>query len=408
MKKSKQLRVLYAVGPEDVIEAYKHWKHGEESPLQVSIPYSSQFYDICQTLNIKAYVIAQSGIKEFVKEDRFVIQRLPILVNEASSICYHIHHIWNGLYLLACAIKFRANVCIASSGTTHWFMWCLFSWIGIKVIPSVHCVLWRHFGHQTLGEKLTLKLGASLFRSDCTATLAVSNQITKQIAELTQNNYQPVHEFIPTYSRQDFASVASPNKQAPLFRVLFAGRIERDKGVFDLLEIAQRFQREDLQSIVFDICGEGSALNELRQQVSLNGLDAFYQCHGHCTKPKMQSILNDSHVVIVPTQTKFVEGFNRVVAESILAGRPVVTSAVCPAIDYVRSAVVEVPPNDVAAYGNALINLYKNHDLYEQKRLACIKLQEQFYDVDRSWGAKLKSILLDIQLDIQQATNATT
>jgi glycosyltransferase involved in cell wall biosynthesis len=282
-------------------------------------------------------------------------------------------------------------------------MWRLFSFIGIKVIPSVHCVLWRHFDSQTLGEKLTLKLGASLFSSDCTATLAVSNQIAKQIAELTQYHHQPVHEFLPTYSHQDFASIQNPNPNTPLFRVLFAGRIERDKGVFDLLEIAKRFQCEGLHNIVFDICGDGSALTELLQEVTSSRLEATYQCHGHCTKPKMYSILNDSHVVIVPTQTKFVEGFNRVVAESILAGRPVITSAVCPAISYVREAVVEVAPNDITAYGNAIIHLYQNHELYEQKRLACVKLQEQFYDVNRSWGAKLKSVLLDIQ-----ATNATT
>lgn len=404
MKKiSKQSRVLYAVGPEDVIEAYNHWKHGKESPLQVSIPYSSQFYEVCQSLNIKGYVIAQSAVKKVVQDNRFTIKHLPILVNRASGIFYHIHHIWNGLYLLACAVKFRASVCIASSGTTHWFMWRLFTLIGIKVIPSVHCVLWRHFDSQSLGEKLTLKLSTSLFSSDCTATLAVSNQITKQIAELTQNHYQPVHEFIPTYCRQDFADIRKPNLNTSLFRVLFAGRIERDKGVFDLLDIAKRFQHEGLRNIVFDICGDGSAFDELCQEVTHYRLEANYQCHGHCSKPKMRSILSDSHVVIVPTQTKFVEGFNRVVAESVLAGRPVVTSAVCPAISYVRSAAIEVPPNDVTAYGDALINLYKNQSLYEQKHLACLKLQEQFYDVNRSWGAFLKSILIEIQ-----AINAVT
>jgi glycogen synthase len=397
-KNSEQLRVLYAVGPENVIEAYQHWKHGEQSPLQVSIPYSSQFYEVCQSLNIQGYVIAQSAIKQVVKDDRFIIKRLPILVNRASSIFYHIHNIWSGLYLLLCAVKFKANVCIASSGITHWFMWRLFSLFGIKVIPSVHCVLWRHFDHQTLGEKLTLKLAASLFSSDCTATLAVSNQIAKQIAELTHSHNQPVHEFIPTYCRQDFDSVKAPNLNASLFRVLFAGRIEHDKGVFDLLEIAKRFQREGLHHIVFDICGDGAAFSELWQEVAYHSLEATFQCHGHCIKPKMRSILSDSHVVIVPTQTKFVEGFNRVVAESVLAGRPVVTSAVCPAISYVRSAVIEVPPNDINAYGDALIDLYSNRLLYEQKRIACLKLQEQFYDADRSWGAKLKSVLVDMQV----------
>jgi glycogen synthase len=396
---SKQLRVLYVVGPEDVIAAYNSWKHGQQSPLQVSIPYSSQFYDVCKNINIKGYVIAQSAVKQIAEDEMFTIKRLPTLLNHANGVFYHIRHIWNGLYLLTFAIMYRADVCIASSGTTHWFMWRLFCLLGIKVVPSVHCVLWRSYGNQTRGEKLTLKLSAGLFASDCTAILAVSNQITKQISQLTQAKHQPVYEFTPSYCRNDFTCIQNPNRTAPLFRVLFAGRVEEDKGVFDLLEIAKRFRREGLLNIVFDICGEGSVLSQLRQQVHSCGLEANYQCHGHCDKTQMQTIMGCAHAVIVPTQAKFVEGFNRVVAESVLAGRPVVTSAVCPAISYVSSAVIEVPPNDVTAYGDALLDLYQNQELYEQKRLACLELQEQFYDVNKSWGAALKSILLDIQKD---------
>jgi glycosyltransferase involved in cell wall biosynthesis len=49
------------------------------------------------------------------------------------------------------------------------------------------------------------------------------------------------------------------------------------------------------------------------------------------------------HVVLVPTRSSYSEGFNAVVAEAILSGRPVITSKLCPAIELVRDAVVEVP-----------------------------------------------------------------
>src|SRR6185437_9977736 len=48
--------------------------------------------------------------------------------------------------------------------------------------------------------------------------------------------------------------------------------------------------------------------------------------------------------------TDFIEGFNKVVAEGILAGKPVITSSVCPALEYVADGIVEVPPNDTQAY----------------------------------------------------------
>ena len=82
-----------------------------------------------------------------------------------------------------------------------------------------------------------------------------------------------------------------------------------------------------------------------------------------------------------------------VCAESILAARPVVTSAVCPALEYVKEAVIEVPPDDVSAYCRALLDLANNREIYERKVTACKPLQEQFYDVSNTWHAKLREIL---------------
>lgn len=115
---------------------------------------------------------------------------------------------------------------------------------------------------------------------------------------------------------------------------------------------------------------------------------------GHCSKLQMQKMFNQAHVVIVPTKTEFVEGLNRVVIEGVLSGRPVITSAVCPALSYVRDAVVEVPPDDVKAYGDALIKLCDDQKFYEQKQRNCLGLQQQFYDTSHSWGTALKSVLV--------------
>lgn len=84
-------------------------------------------------------------------------------------------------------------------------------------------------------------------------------------------------------------------------------------------------------------------------------------------------------------------------AEGILSGRPVVTSRVCPALSYVRDAVVEVPPDDIEGYGNALLRLCDDREFYEEKRRSCLRAQEQFYDISQSWGAALKSVLVKIQ-----------
>ncbi|HEX5242897.1 MAG TPA: glycosyltransferase family 4 protein, partial [Tepidisphaeraceae bacterium] len=222
--------------------------------------------------------------------------------------------------------------------------------------------------------------------------LSLSNDITDQLTELIGTIQKPMEPFLPSYRREAFAGLDSAPLPPP-FRVFFAGRIERNKGVFDLLEIARRFSHEGRSDIEFDLCGEGGALPELRQQTEEAGLQSRFRCHGHLDKPRMREMYSQAHIVIAPTTTDFIEGFNKVVAEGILAGKPVITSSVCPALEYVVDGVVKVPPNDVQAYGDAIIRLHEDRTLYESKRRGCMASQEQFYDAERGWGAALKRML---------------
>ncbi len=389
------LRILYAAGPGNVIGTYDYWVKGQDDPSQVSVTYSSQFYDVCQKLKAKAYVISSFGERSRWQNEQFILENRPNFLQNTSGILYHLGQVAYGLRLIISAIGFRANVAIIDTGSTHWFMLSVLSWLGIQVIPSLHCTLWRKYEPQRRIERQILQLSRRFFAKDCAAILAVSQNIKGQVAQITQGNPRPVVEFLPAYRSTEFANVTEPNLERSPFRVLFAGRIERNKGVFDLLAIAQRFAAQGRQDIIFEICGSGSALDDLRIAVAQADLRDTVICYGYCQKAEMRQRLSQSHVVIVPTRTEFVEGFNQVVAEGILAGRPVVTSSVCPALDYVQTAVVEVPPNDVKAYGDALLQLCDDRNFYEQKRRNCLSLQAQFYDPARSWNAALESILTE-------------
>jgi glycosyltransferase involved in cell wall biosynthesis len=392
----KQLRIVYTIGPEDVIEAYKSWKKGEAASSQVSMTFSGHFYEVCKALDAFGYVIAEASFKQIIRDDRFIIERRPVPFSQAKGIFYHLRQILRGLQLFVSAVRFGANVVIADSGTTYWFVLLPLTWIGIKVIPSLQCTLWRKYSNQTLGEKITLKLSQSFFRTACHTIHSVSHDISEQISQLTGGVHQPIHEFLPIYTRNDFTDIPPPSSfKAPL-RILFAGRVEYDKGAFDLLQIAKKLVESGNKDIVFDICGDGTALEPLRTSVQHEGVEKLFVFHGYCNKQQMREMFGKSHAVIVPTRTDFIEGFNRVVAESILSGRPVITSAVCPALSYVYSAVLEVPPNDIEAYVKAILQLYYDQNLYEQKRLACLKLQEQFYNINNSWAAALNKSLSTI------------
>ncbi|MCU0569967.1 MAG: glycosyltransferase family 4 protein [Oculatellaceae cyanobacterium Prado106] len=392
-------RILYAAGPGHIIGTYRHWKDQQDDPGQVALTYSGQFYDVCQALDAKGYAISSYPQPDQIRDGAFIIEHRPVPFADRAGALYHVGQIWYGLSLLLSAIWFRATVIVADSGSTHWFLFSLFRLFGIQVIPSLLCVLWPKYGSMTRGEQLALRWSRPFFSRHCAAILSMSQDIQEQVTKLTSAQHPPILKFLPVYRKNEFQAVPKPcwePAQTPsaCFRVFFAGRIERDKGVFDLLYMAQRLVQEEGLAFQFDLCGTGTALEELRQAVQQVGLEEHFFCHGHCQKSAMREMFGRSHVVIVPTRTTFVEGFNQVAAEGILSGRPVITSAVCPALAYVAEAVVEVPPDDVQAYGDALLRLYQDPSFYELKRQGCLEVQDQFYNLSNSWGAALKDVLL--------------
>jgi glycogen synthase len=401
---SKSLRLFHATGPGDVIGTYHYWVKGEDDPSQLAITYSSQFYDVCLEMDAQAYIMSLCGDKKFFQSDRFTIEHRPNPLHKASGLLYHIGQIWYGLRLIATAIAWKADVAIIADGVTHWFVLSILSSLRVQVVPSLHCALWRKYVPQRKSEKLLSRLNRNFFAKSCTAIMAISDDVAKQLANLTEGKTRPIVQFKPTYRRTEFAAVKQPDAEHSPFRVLFVGRIEANKGVFDLVEIAKRFAALGRKDITFDICGTGSALDALRQKVKMAGVDSSLTFHGYCNKPKMHDILSKAHVVIVPTRTDFVEGFNKVIAEGVLSGRPVISSAVCPAVSYMlQGTLVEVPPDDVTAYGDAILKLCDHREFYEQKRQYPKQLLNQFYNVANGWGSALKSILLASEENVDSA-----
>ncbi len=404
---AQPLRILYAAGPGDVLGTYRHWKTGREDPSQVSMTYSGQFYDLIKELDAKACVIACNPNKGRQVDGPFIIKHRPIPWHHSgSAIKYHLGQLWSALRLIWSAITYRADAVVIVCGTCHWFPLRILRLFRIKVIPTMHCVLWKKGSSLHGLQRLIGKFNRKFFGKSVAGIMSASKDITDQLEELTSHHLKPVHQFLPSYRPEEFKDIGEPSKVRNPFRVFFAGRIERNKGVFDLLEICKRYTAAGRKDIEFDICGAGGALAELKAATEAAGLTDRFRCHGHCNKPTMREMFSRCHVVVVPTTTDFIEGFNQVVAEGVLAGRPVITSSVCPALEYVRDAVVEVPPDDVDAYQAAILKLCDDLNFYQQKTTACHAAQAQFYDLNQSWGATLKNVLKASGL-IQDQTTPT-
>jgi glycogen(starch) synthase len=180
--------------------------------------------------------------------------------------------------------------------------------------------------------------------------------------------------------------------------VLFAGRVEREKGVFDLLEIADAFKRESPGRLRIDICGGGDAFDELKQAIADRGLTEDVILHGKLKRPELLACYGQSHVVIVPTRSTFCEGMTMVAAEGILTGRPVVTSRLSNALDVLAGALVEAQPDDPATYVACLRRLMADADYYHACCQACPTVGRQFYDRDQGLAAAFNRLTSSLGL----------
>ncbi len=391
---AKPPRLYYAAGNGDIMGTYAHWKEEKDDPSQLSMTYSGQFFDLCRRLGCSGFVLSHDGRTGVLRDGRITIrQRRPARFRNGPGALYHLEQFWESLRVMAGALAYRADVVVPASGACHWFPLAILPLFGIKVIPALHCVLWPKYRRPGRLARLITALDKILFTRAAAALLTASSDIDEQISELAGKRSSRVRmvPFLPTYRGGHFPEpVAAP--AAPPFRVLYAGRVVAEKGVFDLLKVAGILAAEG-RNIEFDICGSGGALDEMKRRSEADGLAGRIRFHGHCNRPTMVEMFKNAHAVIVPTTTDFVEGFNQVVAEGILAGRPVVTSDVCPAIKYVGDAVVAVPPDDVPAYAKAIARLSDDAGFYQHCASACNTAREPFFDESRGWAAALDSAL---------------
>lgn len=136
--------------------------------------------------------------------------------------------------------------------------------------------------------------------------------------------------------------------EAP-FNILFLGRVEKTKGVFEALEAyAQLVTRWPRASLT--IAGDGAALPEVRAQVAARALSGV-RIRGFLQGAEKRQALQEAACYLLPSYT---EGLPMTVLEAMAYGLPVVTRPVGGLVDFFEDGkmgyfVEGLSPADFAA-----------------------------------------------------------
>jgi glycogen(starch) synthase len=388
-----RLRVIYLAGAGDAFHTFREWKDGRPDQRSSHVTYSSQFYDVCRELDAEALVLCSDpkGPDTPLSNGSITVERRPEWLDGVTRWRYQARQ-WDFARSVSRDVeRFRANV-LVTGDQPYLFLFAGLRLRGVSILHALHCKLWGPGAPRSATNRATMALLGLLYPNVCDGVLSVSEEINGQVRAIsTRAGRQPppIASFVPHYASEMYGGLPRPERGA-VVRFAFAGRIEADKGVFNLLDIAVRLRARGRTDIVFDVCGSGSALEELRARVAAQRLESTFVLHGWCDHERLREIYGRSYAVVVPTTIHFVEGFNKVVVEAVLSGRPAITSSVCPVVKYVEPAVLQVPPDDSAAYERAIVQLADDPVTYERLRRACEPCGRRFLDENTSFRAALR------------------
>lgn len=223
---------------------------------------------------------------------------------------------------------------------------------GIPLVITVHCSLRHTFvTGGDLRSALLARAGSAVELAGTRAARAVIALTPRLAGLLAEEGVDPGRlHVIPSGVRPaEFADVpADPWPDLEGRRVVFVGRLARQKGVRTLVEAAARLRTPGARVV---LVGDGPERNAVEAAVAMHGLEDRVRLTGFRPHEEVPGILAHADVMVLPS---VYEELGSVLLEGMQAGVPIVASDAGGIPDAVGSAAELVPPEDPTALAAAI------------------------------------------------------
>ncbi|MEM7599900.1 MAG: glycosyltransferase [Verrucomicrobiota bacterium] len=384
-KSGQRVRAYYAAGPGDIVGTFQRWANDAQDERQFAKTYSEQFFSFANRHQFLALAVSTNSTRSQIEDRGITAKNRPLpFASEEGRFAFLGNRLRAALRVWWDIVSFRPDFAVIAEGTTFWTLLLPLKLCKVRVIPSVHCVLWPTHQTRSRGRKAFDSIEGWSLNQITDRCLSASKVIDQQLPK----KISPTR-FYPSYHASAFSKDRPPRSTDQPHRFFYGGRIEEDKGVLELLEASKRLIRNGY-SLRLDFCGTGSALDLLKRAVHENELDDAVTCHGHCGQDQYRSLLESSDTVVVPTTSRFIEGFNQVVVEAVLSGRRVIATEVCPAAFEFETGVTVILPDSSGALEDAMRNEINSVEVEEV--ILHHSLDTRFFGQEHSWENRLGQV----------------
>jgi glycosyltransferase involved in cell wall biosynthesis len=213
------------------------------------------------------------------------------------------------------------------------------------------------------------RLMARTARPDC--YLATSEDTKRRAEEWLNIEVDGI--VYPAVDRDQFSPEATPAVTEDQPIVLFVGRLQRGKGVPDLLEAHSRLETDAVLYVV----GNGPQESMLRERVAELGIEGDVRFTGAVEHEKIHRYFAACDVFCLPS---YHEGFPVVNLEALAAGKPIVSTTIDAIAEQVENGVNGrlVPPRDTDQLREALDDTLGDPELMAEFGAASRERSEEF------------------------------
>lgn len=387
-------RLSYLSGPVDARKIYDNFINGTQTAL-FGTSYMRHFMQVCEDQGRDAVIVTTHAGEPYEAQlGRFTILNRP--QPDGRSLQYHLRQVqW--IHKTLGEMEARgAKVVVLTAATHYWWASLPFRRRGMKFINSFHGSI-RALSHKRLSlHEALIRLTSRLHLAFGDPTMVIAPTINDALSKEAGSDRRQTFQLVPDYDREIFADFEPPaiaKEQQETVNVIFAGRTTENKGVFDLLIVAEELAKREGPVIHFHIHGEGEALDQLRNAAATSPARDVVHIYGFTGGAELKKHYTDADIVVVPTRSDLEEGLAKSVVEGVLTLRPTVTSRACPSIYILSDACVEAEVDQPLSYADAIWRLATDPKLAAEKTQAALQLREMFFDPPERYDRQLKQAL---------------
>src|SRR5262245_42645439 len=114
------MKLFAALGSGDIVAAHRAQISETPIPSETSITFSGQLLEYCRERGIQVLALSHNARADNLRDGQLRVENCPRWSTGKRGFRYHISNILYGIYLAIRAKRFRADLAVIDSGTTHY------------------------------------------------------------------------------------------------------------------------------------------------------------------------------------------------------------------------------------------------------------------------------------------------